>query len=91
MIERLKQFGRSIQARIGYYRRIYAHRDTPWAARILLWTALVYAVSPIDLIPDFIPVLGHLDDLIILPLLVGAAMWMVPAHVREVCAVEAGL
>ncbi len=61
----------------------YAYRDprTPWYARI--WTALIvaYAFSPIDLIPDFIPVLGYLDDLVIVPLGVLLALKMIPPQV----------
>ena len=47
----------------------FALRDprTPWLARALAWLVVAYALSPIDLIPDFIPVLGYLDDLLLLP------------------------
>ena len=45
------------------------NKKTPWYAKIIAATVVVYALSPIDLIPDFIPVLGYLDDLIILPAL----------------------
>jgi len=53
----------------------------PWLSRILLGGAIAYTVSPIDLIPDFIPVLGHLDDLLIVPLLVWLALRMIPDRV----------
>ena len=59
-------------------------RETPIAAKIIAGIAVGYALSPIDLIPDFIPVLGYLDDLIILPLLVALAIRLIQigrAHV----------
>lgn len=48
---------------------LYTDSRTPKVAKILLWIAIGYALSPIDLIPDFIPVIGYLDDLLILPVL----------------------
>ncbi|MBU0936372.1 MAG: DUF1232 domain-containing protein [Spirochaetes bacterium] len=54
---------------------------TPMMARIIIAVAVAYAVSPIDLIPDFIPVLGQLDDLLLLPLLVALAMRLIPQKV----------
>ena len=64
-----------------------AARDkrTPWIARILALAVAAYALSPIDLIPDFIPVLGYLDDLILVP----AGLWLVIRMVPEVVMVEA--
>ncbi len=58
-----------------------AARDprTPWAARLLVLAIVAYAVSPIDLIPDFIPVLGLLDDLLLLPAALYLAVRMIPA------------
>ncbi|WP_338723241.1 YkvA family protein [Devosia sp. XK-2] len=58
-----------------------AARDprTPWAARVLAIGVAAYALSPIDLIPDFIPVLGYLDDLLIVPLGILAVIRLVPA------------
>jgi uncharacterized membrane protein YkvA (DUF1232 family) len=68
MIGRLRRWARGI--RRDTLALAYAVRDprTPWAARILGAIVVAYAVSPIDLIPDFIPVLGYLDDLVLLPL-----------------------
>jgi len=52
-----------------------------WAPRLVVGLALTYALSPIDLIPDFIPVLGYLDDLLILPALLTLALKLTPADV----------
>lgn len=65
------------------------HPQTPWAARLLVALAVAYALSPIDLIPDFIPVLGILDDLLLLPLLLGLAMRLTPAAVMAECRARA--
>lgn len=64
-------------------------KDTPLAAKIVAGVAVGYALSPIDLIPDFVPVLGYLDDLIILPMLVALAIKLIPMEIMEACRVEA--
>jgi uncharacterized membrane protein YkvA (DUF1232 family) len=57
------------------------HPDMPWHAKALVAFVLAYALSPIDLIPDFIPVLGYLDDVILLPLLISLALRLLPQNV----------
>lgn len=57
------------------------HASTPWWLRAVLWAVVAYALSPIDLIPDFIPVLGLLDELVLLPLVVWAVARLIPADV----------
>ena len=64
-------------------------RETPWLAKLLAGVTVAYALSPIDLIPDFIPVLGYLDDLIILPALVALTIRLIPAEVMAQCRAEA--
>lgn len=61
------------------------HPKTPWQARALAGLALALAFSPIDLIPDFIPVLGYLDDLILIPWLLRLALRNIPVEVMEEC------
>ena len=67
-----------------------AARDerTPLAAKIVAAIVAAYALSPIDLIPDFIPVVGHLDDLVIVPALIYAALKLVPKGIVESCRKE---
>ena len=55
-------------------------KRTPWIARVIAAAVVVYALSPIDLIPDFIPVLGYLDDLVILPLLITWCVRCIPSE-----------
>jgi uncharacterized membrane protein YkvA (DUF1232 family) len=60
-----------------------AARDprTPWSAKLVIAIVVAYALSPIDLIPDFIPVLGYLDDLLLLPLGIFLALKLIPTAV----------
>ena len=69
----------------------FARRDprTPWHAKALVVFVVAYALSPIDLIPDFIPVLGFVDDAILLPLLIWAAVRLLPPDVLERCRQQA--
>ena len=60
-------------------------KQTPWYAKIIAAVIVVYALSPIDLIPDFIPVLGYLDDLIILPALIALCVRWIPEEVFAEC------
>ena len=85
MWARAKQLARAFKDEVKVYGLVAKHRRTPWTARVLLAAAAAYALSPIDLIPDFIPVVGYLDDILILPALVGLALWMVPKDVVAEC------
>lgn len=78
VIERLKRFARQMKLQLQVL--YLASRDprTPLAAKLILIAVVAYALSPIDLIPDFIPLLGYLDDLILLPLGIYLAMRLIP-------------
>lgn len=65
------------------------HPGTPWTARLLAALAVGYALSPIDLIPDFIPVLGYLDDVVLLPALIWLALRLLPPEVQAECRAQA--
>ena len=67
----------------------YRHPDTPWYARLLAICVVAYAASPIDLIPDVIPVLGYLDDLILVPLGLNLAIHLIPEDVMSACREQA--
>jgi uncharacterized membrane protein YkvA (DUF1232 family) len=71
--------------RVRVYRAVARHPRTPRHAKVLLGAALAYALSPVDLIPDWIPVVGYLDDAVIVPGLVWLAMRSVPREVYAEC------
>ena len=78
MFARLKALGRGLRRELRVYQLVYRDPRTPRVARWLLWLAIGYTLLPFDIIPDFIPVLGHLDDLIIVPALLVLALRLVP-------------
>jgi uncharacterized membrane protein YkvA (DUF1232 family) len=69
------------------YALYLAYRDprVPWYAKVLAAAVVAYAFSPIDLVPDFIPVLGYLDDLVLVPLGVALVLKMIPQEVMDGC------
>jgi uncharacterized membrane protein YkvA (DUF1232 family) len=85
MFTRLKAIGRSLKRELDVYRLVLAHPRTPRLARWPLGLAVGYALLPFDLIPDFIPVLGHLDDVVIVPALVWSALRLIPPDVVAEC------
>ena len=81
MIARWKAWARALKREV--YALYLAVRDPrcPWYARLLAGVVVAYAFSPIDLIPDFVPILGYLDDLLLVPLGVALAIRLIPAPV----------
>lgn len=67
----------------------YQDARTPWYAKVIAGLVLAYTFSPIDLIPDFIPILGYLDDLILVPLGVLLSVKLIPAEVMAECRIQA--
>jgi uncharacterized membrane protein YkvA (DUF1232 family) len=65
------------------------HADVTLLPKILCVVAVLYALSPIDLIPDFVPILGYLDDVLLLPALIWLVVRMLPLHVVTTCRVQA--
>lgn len=77
----MKKTIQSLKAHIVYYRKVLTDPRTPRVSRWLLGAAIAYVLMPFDLIPDWIPVLGVIDDLIIVPLLVFLAFRFIPEEV----------
>ena len=80
-VQRWKQWARQLETEV--YAIYVAYRDprVPWYARVFAACVVAYAFSPIDLIPDPIPILGYVDDLILIPLGIKLALSMIPAEV----------
>ncbi len=81
--DRLKIVGRQVKTEIRIYQAVIKDRRTPLLGKILLGMAVGYFFLPFDLIPDFIPVLGHVDDIIIIPTLVLLALKIIPKALIE--------
>ena len=89
LLAKLKQRAHHLKAET--FALYLAARDprTPWYAKLLAGDIVAYAVSPIDLIPDFVPVLGYLDDLILIPAGIALAIRLVPESVLADCRAQA--
>ena len=89
MFEKLKRHARNLEAET--FALYLAVRDprTSWYAKLLVAGIVAYAFSPIDIIPDFVPVIGYLDDLIILPLGITLAIKLIPHSVLAECRTRA--
>lgn len=83
LLQRLRQRAAALKQEIDALYLAYRDPRTPWRARIFTALVLAYAFSPIDLIPDFVPILGYLDDLILIPLGIKIALAMIPAEVMR--------
>jgi uncharacterized membrane protein YkvA (DUF1232 family) len=79
----VKQITAGLRRNLNVYRSLLSHPRCPWTAKVLLGLAVAYALSPIDIIPDFIPVLGHLDDAVILPVVLLLALRFIPKDLME--------
>ena len=83
MLARLQRWAAELRAQVITLWFCRRHPGTPWAAKLVAAIVVAYALSPIDLIPDFIPVLGLLDDLILVPLGIALAIRLIPRPVWD--------
>lgn len=81
MLDRLKARARAFKGEVFAVYLAAKDPRTPWYAKILVFLVAAHTFSPIDLVPDFIPIIGYLDDLIIIPLGLALAVRLIPAEV----------
>ena len=88
-MEKIKAWAKNLKRQLFILYFAYRDERIPWYVKLFTACIVAYAFSPIDLIPDFIPILGYLDDVIILPLGIMFALKMIPQDVISDCEVKA--
>lgn len=89
MLQKLKSWARKLKKQIFILYLAYKDERVPWYAKFFTACVVAYAFSPIDFIPDIIPILGYLDDVIIVPLGIMLALKMLPTSVIKDCTEKA--
>ncbi len=89
ILEKLKRWARLLKQNIVMLWFATKNPRTPWLPKTICIFIVAYALSPIDLIPDFIPILGYVDDLILLPVLIWIAIRLIPNQIIQASRVEA--
>ena len=85
MLMKLKERANKLKTDIPAVFLALKKKETPWYAKVVAAIVVIYALSPIDLIPDFIPILGYADDIIILPALIALTLKLIPKSVFAEC------
>ena len=89
LVATLKTRARRLKTEVTALYYAARHPRTPWYAKALIAGIVAYALSPIDLIPDFIPVLGFVDEIVLLPFAIALAIRLVPSEVMAECRARA--
>jgi uncharacterized membrane protein YkvA (DUF1232 family) len=89
LLQRLRGWAKALKRQVMVLWFSSRHPETPWLPKLVALVVVAYALSPIDLIPDFIPLLGYLDDVILLPLGIALVIHLLPANVLEDCRQQA--
>ncbi|MEK1832910.1 YkvA family protein [Priestia megaterium] len=89
MLNQLKLWAKKLKKQLFILYLAYKDERVSWYTKLFTACVVAYAFSPIDLIPDFIPVLGYIDDIIIAPLGIMLALKMLPISVIEDCTIKA--
>lgn len=85
MLDKLKSFIRNLKLELKVWKQVLKDERTPWLAKILLGLAIAYLVLPFDIIPDTLPVIGQMDDIIIVGFLTLLALSMIPKKIVDDC------
>jgi uncharacterized membrane protein YkvA (DUF1232 family) len=89
VIAKLRSWAGRLKRDVAALFLAYRRKDTPLIAKAAAALTVGYALSPVDIIPDFIPVLGYLDDLVLLPLLIALCVRLIPREILEQCRMKA--
>jgi len=89
VVQKLKVWSKKLKREVWALYFAYKHPDLPWYTKILTLVVVGYALSPVDLIPDFIPVLGYVDDMILLPLGIWLVLRLIPPQIMAQCRIQA--
>ena len=87
--EKIKTKVKELKYNLAALYLAYKRKDTPIYAKIMIIITIGYALSPIDLIPDFIPLLGYLDDIVIVPFFIFISLKLIPKEIMEECKEQA--
>ena len=88
LIEKAKETSKELKRDIKAIYFAYKRPELPWYTKTLAAVVVGYALSPIDLIPDFIPILGYLDDLVLIPLGIYFVVKLIPEDIMDQCRVQ---
>lgn len=88
-LEKAKNHARKLKKEVLALYLACKRKDIPWYTKIIPVLVVGYALSPIDLVPDFIPILGYLDDLVIIPFGISLAIKLIPKNVLDECRMQA--
>jgi uncharacterized membrane protein YkvA (DUF1232 family) len=91
LLRKLREKARALNAEIFALYLAYRHPQVSWVAKLIIAVTIGYALSPIDLIPDFIPVFGFLDDLLIVPAGIALSIRLIPPAVLAECRAKAAV
>jgi uncharacterized membrane protein YkvA (DUF1232 family) len=89
LLAKVQAKARALKYELSALYLAYKRKDTPVLAKVMIMITIVYGLSPIDLIPDCIPVLGYLDDLVVLPILISLSLRFLPKEILDECREQA--